>query len=260
MALLDEIIEPRWDYRYYSFCQLKDATWLGSMRNGEGDLWYARFIGNGSAVIRGFDHESSMSPFRRRDNSVWPHLFDGMPQSLVPYRNAVDIEPKEVTFVLWHAKDDRWRTGPVEFPSGDDPDGSEWLLAPLGDDAPSSYVRYAVGYFGLPRLDVEAVRRVFAGQVDAATIATISPSAKADAILKSAHDMGFSMSKTSASKKSDEAAPRKWRRAGEAEFTVSVRDNKVKLIVHGEAVASRDVDGPEFYRDLFADVKKRIEG
>ncbi|MGA7805455.1 hypothetical protein [Bradyrhizobium sp.] len=58
VAILDAVICPEWPHRYYSF----NANWatgemMGSMRNGQGDEFFALFNSHG-AFIKGFDHES----------------------------------------------------------------------------------------------------------------------------------------------------------------------------------------------------------
>jgi hypothetical protein len=258
LAILDEILDPRWDYRLYSFSWMKDGTSLGGMRNGEGDLWFVRFTPGGGAVLRGFDHNSVMSPFLRAGGSLWPGLFENMPPALRRWRNAVDVEPEETTFVLWYAPGDRWRSGKVKLPPGDDPDGSKWLLAYMTAD-PATYRRQGAIRFGRD-LPLGAIREVYEGRLDAPTILALNPLANVDAILKSAKEARFPMTKKTESTK--EATPPAVRRrnAGVAAFTVSVHDNKVELLVHGKPVAVRDVDGPEFYNALFTDVKGRIAG
>lgn len=86
--------------------------------------------------------------------------------------------------------------------------------------------------------------------------------------MKSAREMGFTMSKakpntakstTTPAAKTPTGPAVKRRRAGEGSFMVSVHDNRVELIIHGQRVASCDVNGPEFYNTLFNDVKARIE-
>jgi hypothetical protein len=62
LAMLDAILSPEWEYRYYSFV----AAWgpaqeLASMRNGSGDD-YAIVFSPAGAWIRVFAHESPMSP------------------------------------------------------------------------------------------------------------------------------------------------------------------------------------------------------
>lgn len=158
LSVLDEVFWPRWDERFYSFDREHDGTCLARMRNGEGDLWYLVFIPSGGAVLRGFDHNSVMSPYRHKDERLWPGLFEGMPRSLQPWKNAADIEPNEVTFVMWYLPRGRWQAGRVKFPAGKDPDGSEWLLELL-DGAPASYASYAEARLG-HAVDVDAVRAV----------------------------------------------------------------------------------------------------
>jgi hypothetical protein len=274
LSVLDEVFWPEWDERCYSLDRERDGTCLARMRNGEGDLWYVVFLPNGAAVLRGFDHNSVMSPYRHDDERLWPGLCEGMPRSLQPWKNAADIEPNEVTFVMWHLPRARWQAGHVKFPPGKDPDGSEGLLELLDGD-PASYVRYAEARLG-HKVNLEAVRNVYGGVLDAGIIQKLNAHADTADILKSAREMGFPMAKTKprtsakpatkAMTKSRTRAPAtptrpavKRRRAGEAAFTVSVHDNKVELVIHDKPIASCDVNGPEFYNALFLDVKARIE-
>ena len=58
--MLDAIIMPEWDYRYYSF----NSKWsagqeMASMRNGQSDAWFCVFSDVG-VFFKGFDHESHM--------------------------------------------------------------------------------------------------------------------------------------------------------------------------------------------------------
>jgi len=57
MAMLDAILRPEWEFRYYSF----NAAWaegeqMGSMRNGSGDDFFAHFSSAG-CWLKGFAHE-----------------------------------------------------------------------------------------------------------------------------------------------------------------------------------------------------------
>lgn len=63
LATLDAIMSPEWDYRYYSF----NSNWatgemMASMRNGSGDEYFILFNSQG-AIMKGFAHESAMSPW-----------------------------------------------------------------------------------------------------------------------------------------------------------------------------------------------------
>jgi hypothetical protein len=65
---------------------------------------------------------------------------------------------------LWRqTTDDRWHTGAISFPAGQqDPDGSAWLLELLLDDAPEGYRRFAEDYYELRSVNLAAVRAVYA--------------------------------------------------------------------------------------------------
>lgn len=61
LAMLDAILCPEWDLRYFSF----DTRWsenesMGSMRNGSGDDWFILF-GEFGAAIKGLAHEASIA-------------------------------------------------------------------------------------------------------------------------------------------------------------------------------------------------------
>lgn len=65
MAMLDAIIPRDWESRYYSFnAHWGDGEQLGSIRNGQGDEFFAVFNTQGF-LLKGFAHESPMSPYRQ---------------------------------------------------------------------------------------------------------------------------------------------------------------------------------------------------
>jgi hypothetical protein len=157
--MLDAIMCPEWEDRYYSF----DSKWaageeMASMRTGTGDLWSIVFAAAG-AFVRGFDHGSAMSP-ARNGGALWPGLLEGVP---VEFARSV-TEPAfsygdvlEATVCLWRRTgDDRWHTGDPRFPPGDDPDGATELFATLAEE---SYREFAEDYYERP-VDADAVRAV----------------------------------------------------------------------------------------------------
>src|SRR5215216_4423547 len=78
LAVLEAILSPDWESRYHSF----DAAWspeeeMASMRNGSGDEYSIVFSPAG-AYVRGFDHESSMSPYAHEDHELWPGVLDSV--------------------------------------------------------------------------------------------------------------------------------------------------------------------------------------
>lgn len=147
LAMLDAILSPEWEYRYYSF----DSKWgseqmMASMRNGEGDSYFILFDKNG-AIIKGFDHESPMSPYANKSNQVWPGVLDDVPDVFHHFLNEPAFAIEDTTFCIWRRKDDlSWNKGQIIYPDNNDPDGSGWLLTILNGN-PTTYQEFAEAYY-----------------------------------------------------------------------------------------------------------------
>jgi hypothetical protein len=162
LATLDAILSAEWEDRYFSF----DLRWaaaeqMGSMRDGQGNHYFAWF-GPGGCWIKGFDHESALSPFRHKPPQLAVGLFENVPAAFKSCLHEPAFVLDETTFCIWRETNDAaWQHGPVKLPANDpDPDGSAALLAPL-DGRPQTYADWAAEYFErkLPIAAVEAVYR-----------------------------------------------------------------------------------------------------
>ena len=97
---------------------------MGSMRNGSGDEFIALFNSAG-CFIKGFAHESRMTPYRVKPPEVWSGLFDAIPDEFTAGKNEPAFSMENVTFCIRRRySDSSWSHGPIEFPEGDDVDGS----------------------------------------------------------------------------------------------------------------------------------------
>jgi hypothetical protein len=150
LAMLDAILSPEWEYRYYSF----DAYWdtgetMASMRDGSGDETFALFTSAG-AIVKGFAHESLMSPYTKNPPSVWSGVLDSVPAAFADFLNEPAFSLLDTTFCIWRTYDDAtWQRGDIEFPKDKDPDGSADLLAML-DGNPQTYQVWAEHYYERP--------------------------------------------------------------------------------------------------------------
>lgn len=160
LALLDAILSPVWEYRYYSF----NAHWapqqaLASMRDGEGDSYLAWFNPAG-VVLKGFAHESLMSPFRVVPPQIWPGILDGFPPQFNSFLSQPAFILEETTFCVWRIYDDaNWLLGPVQCPDGQNPDDSARLLRLL-DGKPQTYQQWAEEYYERA-VDLAAVVHIY---------------------------------------------------------------------------------------------------
>jgi hypothetical protein len=192
LAVLDAILcpEPRW--RYFTFdAAFAPGERVARMESATGDEWLIWFSPQG-VVIRGFDHESPVSPWRREPVEPWPGLFDGLPERL-RHGPRLEIEGIEsVTFCLWwDVEDPGWRAGVVAQPDAHyaDPDGSGWLLAEL--DGPAAYQTYAQEvYERVVPLDV--IEQVFTHQpLTEELIRAVDPAADTAVALATARAVGY---------------------------------------------------------------------
>lgn len=169
LAVLDAILSSGGFTAYAYDRRWSENEELASMDNGSGDEYSIVFTPSG-AFIRGFDHESPMSPYGDDGYAPWPGLVESVP----PEFAALVSEPAfcgdggaglflAATVCLWRSHDDpAWRTGDIEFPAApfEDPDGSAWLFALLTEGTPEAYAAYAKAYFEVA-LDLADIRHVF---------------------------------------------------------------------------------------------------
>jgi len=153
LAILDAIMSPEWEYRYYSY----DAKWgpgetMGSMRNGSGDELFALFDANG-CFIKGFSHEHWLSDVPSRE------FYQSVPKEFSSGVSEPAFRPDHVTFCYWRLEGaDRWEHAQVSLPRFDDPDGSAFLMRGL-DGKPGTYRSFAEDYYerSLPMSSVSAI-------------------------------------------------------------------------------------------------------
>lgn len=113
---------PRWS----------KTSQVGAIKNGCGDELFCHFTAAG-CFIKGFAHESRMSPYQQNPPQLWPGLLAGVPDAFAMSLKEPAFDMPATTFVIWRLVDDlAWSTANVEFSDDDYKDGSADLLEPLG--------------------------------------------------------------------------------------------------------------------------------
>lgn len=193
IAMLDAILSPQWDCRYFSFNAAWDASKnerMASMRNGSGDEYFLVFS-PGGAILKGFDHEATMSPWARDPVAVWPGVLDHAPEAFATFLSEPAFSMGDCTFCIWRERGDQhWQRGPVAFPRGDDPDGSEGLLW-MFDGRPETYVDFASEYFEKD-LEVDLVRKIYAHEnLSPLLVTRLNAEASLEGILNDAKEIRY---------------------------------------------------------------------
>lgn len=156
LAMLDAILSPEWQDRYYSFNRAWDAEKnhrMGSMRNGCGDEYFILFTPAGAA-IKGYAHEYPMA----QPGAPPEGMFDGFPEAITDFLPEPAFSMENTTFCLWCLHDGEWSMGSARLTEHADPDGSEFLLELLTAD-PRDYQNYAKDYFevDVPLAAIESI-------------------------------------------------------------------------------------------------------
>lgn len=164
LAMLDAIISPEWEDRYYSFnSKWAPGEMMASMRNGCGDEFFILLTQQG-AIIKGFWHESPLSPYGN-GVKVWEGILTEVPREFAEFLAEPAFSINDVTFCIWRLTDQiTWQTGQISLPEEmtrhyGDPDGSEFLLAEL-DGNPLSYQKYAREYFE-KEIAIDTIKHIY---------------------------------------------------------------------------------------------------
>ena len=158
LAVLDAILSPEWDSRYYSF----DASWapgerMASMRNGEGDDYFMVFTDD-VAFVKGFEHERP-----RLDPDA---VFHGLPLALAKQRTEPAFSMDRVTYGGFYA-DGAWTIRGDDFGRFAIPSGQI-----------DRYVAFAAEYYGR-ELPLVPVWKITTGApLDDELVAKIDPDRK----------------------------------------------------------------------------------
>jgi hypothetical protein len=152
ISVLDAIICPEWEFRYYSY----NAKWdVGEhcfqMRNGSGDEMHILFLENG-CVINGFAHEfESKDKIKLTANldSIFDEFMFGEPVNSIG-----------TTFCIWttYINKEQWQTGILD--NFDDNSGQ--MLA-IFDANPKTYHNWANEHFEI-NIPFEIVTKIYNGE------------------------------------------------------------------------------------------------
>ena len=102
LAMLDAIVCPEWEDRYYSFsARWSETESMGSMRNGSGDDWFILFGGFGAA-IKGLAHETSIAG----DKVFASEVQRQVPQTFASFLAEAAFGMDWLSYCYWRAPED----------------------------------------------------------------------------------------------------------------------------------------------------------
>lgn len=184
LAMLDAVLSPEWDGRYYSH----DAHWapgleMGSMRNGQGDDWFALFGASGVA-IKGLAHETP----RARGGAFAAEIQRQVPREFEDFLREPAFGMDRATFCYWRAAGDA--TWHRVASSDEADDGWEEFLGLLVRPA-LAYFDFAGDYFE-QSLPLFAVAQVYEHRLlTAGLVASLNPGLAFDEAAQYAAEIGY---------------------------------------------------------------------
>jgi len=161
LAMLEAIMSLDWEYKYYSFnSKWNEGEEMASMRNGSGDDYFILFNSHG-AIVKGFAHESAMTPFTNQPSEVWRGVLDSVPDEFQDFLSEPAFSMEATTFCTWRRySDSSWQVGDITYPNDEnDPDGSEYLLQILLGD-PSTYQEFGAEYYE-KEIPLSAIQHIY---------------------------------------------------------------------------------------------------
>lgn len=123
----------------------QDGMAMAKYDNGAGDHVFGFFGADGKTVLKGFDHESEVSPHAREEYGIWPGIYDGLPPDLLRLLQDEAVEHEHVTFCCWSVDGISWKSGNAVIPEHID-DGSAWLLGMVQMNA-QEFIAWAKSYY-----------------------------------------------------------------------------------------------------------------
>lgn len=186
-ALNTILCETEW-LRYHSFVQEWDeGVSMAKIDNGAGDHLIMLFSAEGS-ILKGFDHESQLSPYAQDEHKVWPGIYDSVPSELLSHLEHEGIEKEDVTFCVWRkSTDSSWHKGNVDIPEGAD-DGSAFLINAIHRTA-EEFVQFANDYYEVD-LPLEVIEEVYEGvPVTMEMIQLLNPDRAAEEVCRELESM-----------------------------------------------------------------------
>jgi hypothetical protein len=193
VAMLDAVLMPEAWLRYYSFA----ADWNGSgwslaqMRNGQGDDYLIAFTPEG-AFIKGFAHDSAMSPWSFYPPHPWRGLTETVPTEFAACLHEPAFSMEDTTFCIWRRNQDpAWQTGFIAYPDSPYADGAGELLHLLVDPArpPTRHGRRTTT--SAP-VDLAAVARVYdLHLLTPSLVAALNPERALEELLPEQREIGY---------------------------------------------------------------------
>ncbi len=163
ISVLEAIICPEWDLRYYSY----QKTWseneaIFEMRNGQGDHLLILFQKDG-ICINGFAKKSKINTLSNGLQKTSALNIDTLPEQFNEFIFEEPVKSIGTSFCIWSVNGEDWKVGNISLANDDYKDGSEDLLELL-DGHPMTYKIWAEEYYECD-LNIKYIEEIYKGKL-----------------------------------------------------------------------------------------------
>jgi hypothetical protein len=160
LGILDTVLCERPELRYHTYLANRfPQIDVGIIDTGAGDHLLCFFSDQYGILIKGFDHQSKLSPHVLPEGKPLSGIYDEVPPELLTCLEADEFLKNDVTFCLWRKpKTKQWFQGDVTYPP-DTNDGSRSLLGTIYLTA-EDYLHWARDYYK-QSVPEEPVKKVY---------------------------------------------------------------------------------------------------
>ncbi|WP_434749855.1 hypothetical protein [Paenibacillus amylolyticus] len=180
VAMLDAILMPEWEYRYYSYNAQWDANeQLASMRDGEGDHYFALFNSNG-LIFKGYDKTyASLHKHQSGD------MLQGVPSVFQTFLEEPAFMMDQTSFCIWNEEEQNKWASTQQLS-----DESYALLQVLVGGA-EYYHAWAQEYYEI-ELDLKLIQHVFAMKpLNEQLLQALNPELELDELEEDITEIGY---------------------------------------------------------------------
>jgi hypothetical protein len=188
IAMLDAIVSPEWEYRYYSYnSRWGEGEEMASMRDACGNDWFLLFNRHGAA-LNGFAHEYPLAG----DVSFSARIQETVPQAFASFLHEPAFSMETASFCMWRRRTDKiWSVVlPASGRVSPEDDGSAELLGIL-DGKPETYRVQAIERYER-EISHSAVQAIYKHQaLTNELVATLNTERVLSDIKKDAVEIGY---------------------------------------------------------------------
>lgn len=143
-------------------------------------------------IIKGFDHESVLSPYANDAGEIAKGIYDLVPPELMKLLEDESVERDDVTFCIWRSQTDSlWRKGQVVLPEDAD-DGEGFLLGFIFENA-NLWLDWAKSYYEeqAAKIETDWIQKVYERSITEEIMQMINPGRDIKGAIKELKEIGY---------------------------------------------------------------------